>query len=196
MVELLPATAHESWRRPEGKFVAAPNSGSGSGDCHPIDENVSGHDQRPSPRAVLGKPTRHERFIKTSPLARPTRLFDGGLMRQPGTGTAHSAHGRWQRPGICGIIGMRSVRQTENQADHLLYLGLISFPIANHRLLDLRWGISATGTSRCAAASRTVPRACPTVIAVVTFWAKKRISPLQRLVDEIDQLANGGVNHE
>src|SRR5215207_6222897 len=98
MIELLATTAHESWRRPEGNIVAALNGGSGPRHSRPIDEDVGGHDQCPSPRAVLSQATLHECFVKASPFARPTRLFDTRLMRQPETETARSAHGRWQLP--------------------------------------------------------------------------------------------------
>jgi hypothetical protein len=105
------------------------------------------------------------------------------------------ADGDGQR--ICGIIGMRSVRQTENQADHLLYLGLISFPIANHRLLDLRWGVFRHGDvplrrGQKDRASRLSNRHCRRHV----LSKKKRLNRYSVRSMEIDQLANGGVNHE
>src|SRR5918995_4666517 len=49
MIELVATTAHKFWRRFEGQFVAASDSGSSPRDRRSIDEHVGGHDQRLSP---------------------------------------------------------------------------------------------------------------------------------------------------
>src|SRR5215213_2596759 len=69
MVELIAATAYESWRRFEREFIGAAYAGSSPCDRCPIDEYVGGHDQCLSPRSVLDESALDQRFVQARPLA-------------------------------------------------------------------------------------------------------------------------------
>ena len=146
MVELLATTAHESWRRLERNFVAALDAGSGACDRHPIDQDIGGHDQRPSPRAVLDEAALDQRLVQASPLARLGRV--GRWQAYAPTRDRNGALCTWQMAtarASAASSGCGAVAKPENQPDHLLNLRLVSFAIANHRLLDLGRGVLRNG---------------------------------------------------
>ena len=99
--------------------------------------------------------------------------------------------------GVSGVIGVRCRRQAEDQSDHLLYLSFVSFPIANHRLLDLRRGIFSNGDialrrGQQDRSSRLSNRHRRRYV----LGKKERLDRYGARSVEIDQLANSRVNHE
>ena len=80
------------------------------------------------------------------------------------------ARGR-QRHGkrIGRVVLRRLFFHTEHNRDHFLNLSFFGAPVAGKRLLDLERRNSSTARPAWRSVRRITPRACPTLIAVVTF---------------------------